>query len=109
MLAAEVLLAAGAQKVYPPLKKVGPISSTGELKRELEGATSKMFKLSAYHPMSTARMGKDSDVGVVDEKGLVYGYENLYIANASVIPSTTIVNPQLTINALSLMVAQGIS
>jgi choline dehydrogenase-like flavoprotein len=108
-LSAEILLAAGAKRVYLPLKVVQGVNSIGEVKEALSKAKPKMFKVSAYHPMSTARMAKDPGTGVVDGDGRVFGYSNLYVADASVLPSTTIVNPQLTINALSLIIAQRIA
>ncbi len=55
--------------------------------------------------MSIARRAGDSDAGVVDENGRVFNYSNLYVVDASIIPSMTIVNPQLTINVLNLMIA----
>lgn len=108
-LSTEILIAAGAQKIYPPLKKPASASSISELERILENATPKTYKISAYHPISTARMSKDPDTGVVDANGRVYDIENLYVADASTLPSTTIVNPQLTINALSLIIATNIA
>ncbi|MEB3778963.1 MAG: GMC family oxidoreductase [Desulfurococcales archaeon] len=107
-LSAEILFAASAKRVYPPLKTPVKADSMGELNRILEQAKPGVFKLSAYHPMSTARMASDDDAGVVDEGGRVYGFTGLYVADASILPSTTIVNPQLTINALSLLVAEAI-
>jgi len=108
LLATEILFAAGAEKVYLPLKKNMEVSRVGEARNVLIGLDEKYFKLSAYHPMSTARMSGNEELGVVDESGRVYGYDNLYIADASILPSTTYVNPQLTINALSLLVAENI-
>jgi len=108
LLATEILLAAGAEKVYLPLKKTCSVRSLAEAKRVLEEVDTRGLKLSAYHPMSTARIGIDEETGVVDEYGRVYGFDNLYLADASILPSTTIVNPQLTINALSLVVAENI-
>ena len=108
LLATEILLAAGAMKVYLPLKKTCSVRSLAEAKRVLEDVDTRGLKLSAYHPMSTARIGIDAETGVVDEYGRVYGLDNLYLADASILPSTTIVNPQLTINALSLVVAENI-
>lgn len=109
ILSSEILEAAGAKKIYLPLKKAHPASSTSEVKKLLKVVSPKIFKLSAYHPMATARIGRDPEIGVVDEKGRVYGYDNLYIADASIIPSTTIVNPQLTVNAISLIIADSIA
>jgi choline dehydrogenase-like flavoprotein len=107
-LAAEILFAAGAERVYPPLKSGAYARSPGELGRILERARTGELKLSAYHPMSTARMSGDPEAGVVDSGGRVYGVEGLYVADASILPSTTIVNPQLTINALTLIVGEAV-
>ena len=107
-LAAEILFAAGAERVYPPLKSGVYARSSGELGRILERVRAGELKLSAYHPMSTARMSGDPDAGVVDSGGRVYGVEGLYVADASILPSTTIVNPQLTINALALIVGEAV-
>ncbi len=108
-LAAEILFAAGAERVYPPLKRAEAARSVGELRRMLSSAKPRAYKLSAYHPMSTARMADGPDSGVVDGGGRVFGYEGLYVADASVLPSTTRVNPQLTINALALMIADNVA
>lgn len=55
-------------------------------------------------------MGKDPDIGVADINGHVFNVDNLYIADASVLPSSTGgINPQLTINAISLLIAQNIA
>ena len=53
------------------------------------------------HPLGGCRIAKNADEGVVDEYGRVFGYKNLYIADASIIPSTLGVNPSLTISALA--------
>lgn len=108
-LAAEILFAAGAEKVYPPLKRAGGVSSMGELRKMLSMAEPRAFKLSAYHPMSTARMARDPDAGIVGPGGRVFTIDSLYVTDASALPSTTRVNPQLTINALALLVADSIA
>ncbi|WP_054842280.1 GMC family oxidoreductase [Vulcanisaeta distributa] len=110
-LTSEILFAAGAKKVYLPLRKNGVAGSVSEVKRILDNINNpKMFKISAYHPMSSARMGKDPDIGVADINGHVFNVDNLYIADASVLPSSTGgINPQLTINAISLLIAQNIA
>ncbi|MGY0236635.1 GMC family oxidoreductase [Longispora urticae] len=52
---------------------------------------------SAYHPVGTARMGPASDESaVVDERLRVHGTENLYIADASVMPEIVNCNTNLT-------------
>lgn len=51
-------------------------------------------------------MGKDPRISVCDERGRVYEHENLYIADASALPSTLGVNPQHTIMALARYIAE---
>jgi len=39
----------------------------------------------------------------------VHGYENLYVCDASVFPSSLTVNPQLTVMSLAHYAAEGIA
>lgn len=59
-----------------------------------------------YHPVGTCRMGpKASPESVVDARGRVHGLDNLYIADASVMPEI----PRANTNLPSLMVAERIA
>ncbi|MBE9548745.1 MAG: GMC family oxidoreductase [Proteobacteria bacterium] len=53
------------------------------------------------HMMSGVAIGTNSDNGVVDEGGEVFGYQNLRVLDGSIIPGNLGVNPSLTITALS--------
>jgi cholesterol oxidase len=64
--------------------------------------------LGVSHPLGGCRMAKDATEGVADEYGRVFGYDGLYIADASLIPGSLGVNPSLTISALALRVARQI-
>ena len=46
-------------------------------------------------------MGGTSAEGVVDERHHVFGYENLYICDGSVLAANLGVNPSLTIAAMA--------
>jgi cholesterol oxidase len=46
-----------------------------------------------------------ADQGVCDHTGKVFGYDGLYVADGSMIPSALVVNPSLTISALGERVA----
>jgi choline dehydrogenase-like flavoprotein len=46
---------------------------------------------------------------VCDERGAVRGVPGLYVADASLFPASSGVNPMLTIMALAHMVAQSIN
>lgn len=61
------------------------------------------------HQMGSNRMSVRAQDGVVDPKGRVWGTEDLYVADASVFPSASGVNPMVTNMAISDWVSRGIS
>lgn len=61
------------------------------------------------HPLGGCNMGTKRDNGVVDHKGAVFGYENLFVMDSSVIPEAIGRNPTRTIGALAERAAGLIS
>lgn len=61
--------------------------------------------LFSAHQMGTAAIGADSARCVVDPAGRVWGYENLLVADASIFPQSSGVNPMLTIMAMASRIA----
>lgn len=53
------------------------------------------------HILGGAVMGKDSTEGVIDKNNRVFGYENMYVCDGSMISANPGVNPSLTITALA--------
>lgn len=53
------------------------------------------------HIMGGCRMGESPEEGVIDLQNRVFGYQNLRVVDASMIPVNLGVNPSLTITALS--------
>ena len=84
---ARALLAeAGAKRTYA----YGPVRNTG------------------WHIMGTCRMGDDPSTSVVDASGNCHDVENLFIADSSVFPTGSCVNPANTIQAVALHIGQQI-
>jgi len=53
------------------------------------------------HIFGGAVMGKNSDDGVIDSQNRVFGYDNLYVCDGSMISANPGVNPSLTIAAIT--------
>jgi cholesterol oxidase len=53
------------------------------------------------HILGGAVMGRDRNEGVIDRDNRVFGYENLYVCDGSMISANPGVNPALTITVLS--------
>jgi len=60
------------------------------------------------HQCGTARMGEDPAVSVVDADLRAHDLDNLFIVDASVLPTSAAVNPSLTVAALALRAADRI-
>jgi choline dehydrogenase len=59
-----------------------------------------------YHPVGTCKMGPESDpTAVVDARGKVHGVDNLYVADASIMP----VVPRANTNIPALVVGERIA
>ncbi len=69
--------------------------------RKLAGTTS-------AHLLSACRMAESIDDGVVGPDCQVFGYENLYVCDASALPFALAVNPALTISAVAERTAESI-
>ena len=109
--AAEVHFAAGAVEVYPNIGKVGVLrpGEIGKLESMRLGPGD--LRLEAFHPMGTARIGPDSDGAgsVCRSDGSVRGTDRLYVADASLFPTSVGVNPMMTVIAFSKRVAAGLA
>jgi cholesterol oxidase len=57
--------------------------------------------LLTLHPLGGCRMGVNTDTGVVNHLGEVFGYPNLYVVDGSIVPTAIGRNPSHTIAALA--------
>jgi choline dehydrogenase-like flavoprotein len=77
--------------------------------RDVLGRTNpKSLHLAAFHPTGTAAAGADEQRCPVDQTGRLRGVDGVWIADASILPSCPEVNPQVSIMALALAVADEI-
>jgi len=62
-----------------------------------------------WHGVGSARMGFDPRSSVLDSRSRVHGFDNLYVVDASALPSPGAVNTGLTLMALALRAADDIA
>jgi len=101
----ELFVAAGARAIYPPVTSVAELTG-GDLEplRRAEVKAQDLV-LMAFHPLGTARADARRDHGVVTGELRLHEMENVWVSDASVIPSSIGVNPQITIMALATRLA----
>lgn len=113
--AAEALAAAGATEVFslhtPPVR--GRPGTPGWLTRFGQDADTTGYRRCrmsyiSFHQMATAAMGADPQRGAVDEAGESFEVRGLYVADAAAFPTSSGVNPMITIMGLADHVARGI-
>ena len=98
-LLAELYRAAGATPGLPAARRGSP---RDRCPRDLRAHD---LTLMAFHPLGTARADARPAHGVVDGDLKLHGVEGVYVADASVVPSSLGVNPQITIMALATRLA----
>ncbi len=98
----EIFLAAGAECVMPATFRYNEFTTPDDLHRlyDLVKDTSDL-SLGGGHPQGGNIISRKPELGVVNEEFAVHGYDNLFVCDASVFPSSIGVNPQLTVMALA--------
>ncbi|HEX8940210.1 MAG TPA: GMC family oxidoreductase N-terminal domain-containing protein [Candidatus Limnocylindrales bacterium] len=111
---ARIHRAAGAQRVAtlhtPPLE-LGPGEPFEPFAAEIgrRGIVPNRILLFTAHQMASCRIGIDAAASVADPTGQVRGVRGLFVTDASAFPSSSGVNPMLTIMALARRTAQGMA
>jgi choline dehydrogenase-like flavoprotein len=105
----DILFKAGAERVMANTAGYDVFEEPEELAR-LDNITMdpSYITLGTGHPQGGNCISQDPKRGVVGPDFRVHGYDNLYICDASVFPSSLTVNPQLTIMALAHYAASRI-
>jgi choline dehydrogenase-like flavoprotein len=103
-----LLFAAGAAEVLTGLPGAPTVTSLPALRDALGRSDARSLHLAAFHPTGTAAAGADEQLCPVDETGRLRGVDGVWVADASILPSCPEVNPQLSIMALALGVADEV-
>jgi choline dehydrogenase-like flavoprotein len=107
--AAEIFFAAGAREVYPQVSGSPVIRRGGVAAFEASPPRPSELRLEAFHPMGTAAMGSDPSRSVTTPSGAVRGAKSLYVADASLLPTSLGVNPMMTVIACASRIAGGLA
>ena len=103
-----LLFAAGAAEVLTGLPGAMTVTSLPALQDVLRRSDPRSLHLAAFHPTGTAAAGADDQLCPVDETGRLRGADGVWVADASILPSCPEVNPQVSIMALALGVADAV-
>src|SRR5207302_1809738 len=97
--AADLQFAAGATEVYPQLHGA-PRLAPGDQRGLVDGRFGPGdLRLEAFHPLGTARMGADTGDSAVAPSGESHDLPGLWVADASLMPTSLKVNPMITVMA----------
>lgn len=109
-LLSEIHFNAGATRVLLPFRHLPEIRSMDEVERiRTVPLGAHDVELHTVHAMGTCAMGGDPRRHVVRPTGECWEVGDLYVGDASVLPTGTGINPQVTIQALALRIAGGIA
>ena len=108
--AARLLFAAGATEILMPYTQHFPIKTEADLDIiRQRGIVPNDIMLASSHPQGTLRMGENPNRNVVNLSGESHAVKGLFVADASLFPTSVGVPPTLTIAALATHVAHRIS
>jgi choline dehydrogenase-like flavoprotein len=98
----EMLFAAGAKKLYPSIQRLSSVDSQLDAVRWLDEPLPKSsLSLTTVHAFASCPMGERRERCAADSYGKIFGYENLFVNDASMLPDSPGTNPQATIMALA--------
>jgi len=107
----KVLFAAGARKVHIPASQALEINSAEEVSNVIAGLKNERarYRYTSFHPQGTCRMGADPKKSVVNPFGETHDVKRLFIADASLLPTSIGYNPSETVYALAHYISDRIN
>lgn len=101
----DTFLAAGAKELFVPVLGMHGLTPDQFRALDLDAIPSMRFECASQHPLGSCRMGVSAGSSAVDPYGESWDAKDLFIADASVLPSSLGVNPQLTVMAMATRIA----
>ena len=110
--AGEIFFAAGCTEMLLPGSRKLPLtrgdSSNLEKLITEKNLIFEKYPLSSAHPQGGARMGEDPEFSVVSPEGTLWGTDNIYVADASLFPTSVKVNPYETVMLMARYVGEQV-
>ncbi len=97
----QLLFEAKANVLYPSLSNYAPLTDPQDIQKIPEKLPPSQTNLMTVHVFSSCPMGENLQKCAVDSFGKVHGYDNLYIADGSLLCTAPGVNPQGSIMAIA--------
>lgn len=106
---AQVLFAAGVERVILPTHRLTSLGSVAECARIADAVSdTRQFSFGSAHPQGGNPWSDDPRLGAVDDALGVHGFDNLFVCDASVFPSCIGVNPIETVLAVAKLASKRI-
>ena len=107
---AQLLFAAGAREITLPYTRRIVIKRESDLEViRRRGVVENDILIASSHPQGTLRMGSDPRESVVDSYGEAHAVKGLFVADASLFPTSIGVPPMLTIAAIADRIARRLA
>ncbi len=97
-----LMLEAGAQEVYPSFRGAPIVRNRADLATMHAAFSAARASVMTVHLCSTVPMGEDMDKCAANSFGRVHSTANVWVNDASMLPSAPGVNPQGTVMALAI-------
>lgn len=87
---------------------IDPVFAAWLDKAKRLGSVADSVAVTSAHQMGSCRMSATEEEGVVNLQGKVWGVEGLHVADSSVFPSASGVNPMVTVMAIADWIARAV-
>ena len=107
---AQLLFAAGAEEITLPYTRQTVIKRATDLEViRQRGIVENEILIASSHPQGTLRMGSDPQASIVNSYGEAHAVKGLFVADASLFPTSIGVPPTLTIAAMADRIARRLA